>query len=154
MNKVSLYKILLMKIAIGNDHAGTEYKFAIVKHLQSLGYEVLNFGTDNNDSVDYPDFVHPVAEAVSNGNATYGVLICGSGNGVSMTANKHQKVRAALCWIKEIAQLAREHNDANIISIPARYTSEPQAVAMVDTFLKTDFEGGRHQNRVDKIACM
>jgi ribose 5-phosphate isomerase B len=142
-----------MKIAIGNDHAGTDYKKAIVRHLQILGHEVLNFGTDSLDSVDYPDFVHPVAEAVAKGAVNFGILICGSGNGVSMTANKHQKVRAALCWTKEITQLAREHNDANILSIPARYTSEAQAVAMVDTFLNTSFEGGRHQNRVDKIAC-
>ncbi|MAO08884.1 MAG: ribose 5-phosphate isomerase B [Alteromonas sp.] len=142
-----------MKIAIGNDHAGTDYKNTIVKHLEDAGHEVTNFGTNTNDSVDYPDFVHPVAEAVSKGEVTFGILICGSGNGVSMTANKHQKVRAALCWTKEITQLAREHNDANILSIPARFTSEPQAVAMVDVFLSTAFEGGRHQNRVDKIAC-
>lgn len=142
-----------MKIAIGNDHAGTEYKNTIVKYLESQGHSVTNFGTDSNDSVDYPDFVHPVAEAVSYNKADFGILICGSGNGVSMTANKHQKVRAALCWTKEIAELARQHNDANILSIPARFTSEPQAVAMVDTFLNTSFEGGRHQNRVNKIAC-
>lgn len=142
-----------MKIAIGNDHAGTEYKNTIVKHLETLGHEISNFGTNTNDSVDYPDFVHPVAEAVEKGEADAGILICGSGNGVSMTANKHQQVRAALCWTKEIAALAREHNDANIISIPARFTSEPQAVAMIDTFLETPFEGGRHQRRVDKIAC-
>ena len=131
-----------MKIAIGNDHAGTDYKNTIVKHLEDAGHEVTNFGTNTNDSVDYPDFVHPVAEAVSKGEVTFGILICGSGNGVSMTANKHQKVRAALCWTKEITQLAREHNDANILSIPARFTSEPQAVAMVDVFLSTAFEGG------------
>lgn len=142
-----------MKIAIGNDHAGTQYKTTIVKHLETLGHEIANFGTNTNDSVDYPDFVHPVAAAVEKGEADAGILICGSGNGVSMTANKHQQVRAALCWTKEIAALAREHNDANIISIPARFTSEPQAVAMVDTFLETPFEGGRHQRRVDKIAC-
>ncbi len=142
-----------MKIAIGNDHAGTDYKKAIVSHLQRLGHDVINFGTDTLDSVDYPDFVHPVAEAVADGGVDFGILICGSGNGVSMTANKHQKVRAALCWTKEITELARQHNDANILSIPARYTSEPQAVAMVDTFLTTSFEGGRHQNRVNKIAC-
>lgn len=142
-----------MKIAIGNDHAGTEYKQAIVAYLKDNGHEVTNFGTDTTDSVDYPDFVHPVAEAVSNGDATFGILICGSGNGVSMTANKHQKVRAALCWTKEIATLAREHNDANILSIPARYTSKQQAIGMVETFLATAFEGGRHQNRVNKIAC-
>ena len=142
-----------MKIAIGNDHAGTDYKNTIVKHLEEQGYEITNFGTNTNDSVDYPDFVHPVAEAVSNNKVDYGILICGSGNGVSMTANKHQKVRAALCWTKEITELARQHNDANILSIPARFTSEPQAVAMVTTFLNTAFEGGRHQNRVNKIAC-
>ncbi|MBW2937280.1 ribose 5-phosphate isomerase B [Aureisphaera sp. CAU 1614] len=142
-----------MKIAIGNDHAGTEYKQAIVKHLEAQGYAVINFGTNTNDSVDYPDFVHPVAKVVSNNEVDFGILICGSGNGVSMTANKHQKVRAALCWTKEITELARQHNNANILSIPARFTSEPQAVAMVETFLNTPFEGGRHQNRVNKIAC-
>lgn len=141
-----------MKIAIGNDHAGTDYKNAIVTHLESRGYEVTNYGTNTNDSVDYPDFVHPVATAVSSNNVEFGILVCGSGNGVSMTANKHQKVRSALCWTKEIASLAREHNNANILSIPSRFTSEPQAIAMVDTFLNTDFEGGRHQKRVDKIA--
>ena len=142
-----------MTIAIGNDHAGTQYKKTIQRRLEELGHKVINHGTDSSDSVDYPDFVHPVADMVDKGEAELGVLICGSGNGVSMTANKHQKVRAALCWTKEIAQLAREHNDANIISIPARFTSEPQAVAMVETFLNTPFEGGRHQRRVDKIAC-
>jgi len=142
-----------MKIAIGNDHAGTDYKNTVVKYLESKGHEVTNFGTNVNDSVDYPDFVHPVAEAVSNASVDLGILICGSGNGVSMTANKHQKVRAALCWTKEITVLARQHNDANVLSIPARFTSEPQAVAMVETFLNTAFEGGRHQGRVDKIAC-
>ena len=142
-----------MKIAIGNDHAGTDYKNTIVAYLESEGYQVTNFGTNTNDSVDYPDFVHPVASAVSNQDVDFGILICGSGNGVSMTANKHQKVRAALCWTKEIAALARQHNDANIISIPARFTSEPQAVAMIETFLQTPFEGGRHLGRVDKIPC-
>ena len=142
-----------MKIAIGNDHAGTGYKKAIVSYLESQGHQVMNFGTDSFDSVDYPDFVHPVAEAVSTNEADFGILICGSGNGVSMTANKHQKVRAALCWTKEIAELARQHNNANILSIPARFTSELQALGMVETFLQTPFEGGRHQNRVEKIAC-
>lgn len=142
-----------MKIAIGNDHAGTSYKQAIVQHLQANGHQVFNHGTDTNDSVDYPDFVHPVASAVDTAQVDMGILICGSGNGVSMTANKYSNVRAGLCWIKEIAVLAREHNDANIISIPARYTSVQQAIAMVDAFLATDFEGGRHQRRVDKIAC-
>lgn len=142
-----------MKIAIGNDHAGTEYKNAIVSYLNSEGHSVDNYGTDTNDSVDYPDFIHPVAQAVSDGKVDFGIIICGSGNGASMTANKHQKVRSALCWTKEITALAREHNDANILSIPARFTSQPQAVEMVRTFLETPFEGGRHQRRVDKIAC-
>ena len=142
-----------MKIAIGNDHAGTGYKKTIVDHLEKEGHTVTNYGTNTNDSVDYPDYVHPVATAVGEGEADYGIIICGSGNGANMTANKHQKVRAALCWTKEITELARQHNNANILSIPARFTSEPQAVAMVETFLNTPFEGGRHQNRVNKIAC-
>jgi len=140
-----------MRIAIGNDHAGTEYKFAIVKHLESKGITVKNYGTNSKDSVDYPDFVHPVADDVENNKVDYGILICGSGNGVSMTANKHQGVRAALCWNKEITALARQHNNANILSIPARYTAMQQVLEMVDTFLQTPFEGGRHQTRVDKI---
>ena len=140
-----------MKISIGNDHAGTEYKNAIIKHLESKAITVINHGTNTNDSVDYPDFVHPVANDVENHKVDFGILICGSGNGVSMTANKHQGIRAALCWNKEITALARQHNNANILSIPARYTSIQQVIAMVDTFLETPFEGGRHQNRVDKI---
>ena len=142
-----------MKISIGNDHAGPDYKKAIVEMLIAKGYEVTNYGTDSTASVDYPDFAHPVATDVSEGKADFGIVICGSGNGIAMTVNKHSKVRAALCWIKEIAALARQHNDANVISIPARYTSIPQAVEMVETFLTTDFEGGRHQDRVNKIAC-
>jgi ribose 5-phosphate isomerase B len=142
-----------MKISIGNDHAGPEYKKAIVAMLKAKGHDVTNYGTDSENSVDYPDFGHPVATDVSQGSADFGIVICGSGNGIAMTVNKHQKVRAALCWNKEIATLARQHNDANIICIPARFTSIPQAVEMVDTFLSTDFEGGRHQNRVDKISC-
>jgi ribose 5-phosphate isomerase B len=142
-----------MKISIGNDHAGPEYKKAIVEMLKANGYEVTNYGTDSADSVDYPDFGHPVALDVASKKADFGIIICGSGNGIAMSANKHQGIRAALCWMKEIAVLARQHNDANIISIPARYTSIPQAIEMVQTFLKTDFEGGRHQNRVDKISC-
>lgn len=142
-----------MKISIGNDHAGPEYKKAIVEMLKAKGHEVTNYGTDSADSVDYPDFGHPVAIDVETGKAQFGIVICGSGNGINMTVNKHQGIRAALCWTKEIAALARLHNDANIISIPARYTSINQAVEMVETFLNTDFEGGRHQNRVDKIAC-
>ena len=142
-----------MKIAIGNDHAVTDYKNSISNYLQSEGYEVINYGTDSEESVDYPDIVHPVADDVENAKVDFGIIICGSGNGANMTANKHQGVRAALCWTKELAQLAREHNDANILSIPARFTSLPQAVEMVKTFLDTPFEGGRHQRRVDKIAC-
>ncbi len=142
-----------MKISIGNDHAGPDYKKAIVTFLEQKGYEVLNHGTDTFDSVDYPDFGHPVALDVESGKAHFGVVICGSGNGINMTVNKHQGIRSALCWTKEIATLARQHNDANIISIPARFTSIQQAVEMVDTFLNTSFEGGRHANRVNKIAC-
>jgi len=149
-----LDKSLEMKIAIGNDHAGTEYKNTIVTQLRSEGHQVTNFGTDTNESVDYPDFIHPVAKAVSNKEADFGVIICGSGNGASMTANKYQNVRSALCWTNEITVLARQHNNANIISIPARFTSEHQAVAMVNSFLNTDFEGGRHQLRVKKIPCV
>jgi ribose 5-phosphate isomerase B len=142
-----------MKIAIGNDHAGPDYKFAIVDFLKELGHEVINHGTDTLDSVDYPDFANPVSKAVNDGEVPLGILICGSANGVAMTANKYPNVRAGLCWTKEIVSLIRQHNDANILCIPARFTSIPQAVAMVDTFLNTDFEGGRHQNRVDKIGC-
>ena len=142
-----------MKISIGNDHAGPEYKKAIVKMLEAKGYKVTNYGTDTFDSVDYPDFAHPVATDVETGKADFGIVICGSGNGIAMTVNKHAGVRAGLCWTKEIAYLTRLHNDANVVSIPARFTSIEQAVEIVDTFLNTAFEGGRHQNRVDKIAC-
>ncbi|WP_121376255.1 ribose 5-phosphate isomerase B [Flavobacterium endophyticum] len=142
-----------MKISIGNDHAGPEYKKAIVEMLKAKGHEVTNYGTDSSDSVDYPDFGHPVALDVENGKADFGIVICGSGNGINMTVNKHQGIRSALCWTKEIATLARQHNNANIISIPARFTAIHQVVEMVEAFLSTDFEGGRHQNRVDKIAC-
>ena len=140
-----------MNISIGNDHAGTDYKFEIIKHLESKGITVKNYGTNTNDSVDYPDFIHPVAEDVENNKADFGIIICGSGNGANMTANKHQSVRSALCWTKEITALARQHNNANILSIPARFTALPQAIEIVDTFLNTVFEGGRHENRVNKI---
>jgi ribose 5-phosphate isomerase B len=140
-----------MNISIGNDHAGTDYKFAIVKHLKTKGITVKNYGTDTNDSVDYPDFTHPVAKDVVHKKSNFGIIICGSGNGANMTANKHQGVRSALCWTREISFLARQHNDANILSIPARFISIQKAIEIVDTFLNTDFEGGRHQNRVDKI---
>jgi ribose 5-phosphate isomerase B len=142
-----------MTIAIGNDHAGTLYKLEIVKKLKEKGYSVLNFGTNSEDSVDYPDFIHPVANAVSNKEADFGITICGSGNGAQMTANKHQKIRAALCWNNELVALARQHNNANILSIPARFVSLYQALSFVDIFINTKFEGGRHQNRVSKISC-
>ncbi|MFG6685308.1 RpiB/LacA/LacB family sugar-phosphate isomerase [Mariniflexile sp. HNIBRBA6329] len=140
-----------MKISIGNDHAGTDYKFAILKYLESKGYTVNNYGTDSMDSVDYADFVHPVAEEVANKKVDFGILICGSANGVAMTANKHQKIRAGLAWNKEIVNLIRSHNNANILCIPARFTAVQQAIEMVEVFLSTDFEGGRHQTRIDKI---
>lgn len=142
-----------MIIAIGNDHAGPDYKKALIEFLESKGHQLINHGTDTTDSVDYPDFGHAVANDVAQGKADFGIVICGSGNGIAMTVNKHQEIRAALCWNKEIAALARQHNDANIISIPARFTAIAQVIEMVDTFLNTSFEGGRHQNRVNKIAC-
>ncbi len=141
-----------MKIAIGNDHAGTEYKFAIIELLKSKGIKVVNHGTDATTSVDYPDFIHPVAKAIEDGDFDFGIIICGSGNGAAITANKHSKVRAALCWNKELTELARQHNNANVLSIPARFVSKHQALDMVTTFLNTDFEGGRHKNRVEKIS--
>ena len=140
-----------MTISIGNDHAGPEYKSAIIEHLKTKGYTIKNYGTDTNDSADYPDFVHPVASDVNNGKVDLGILICGTANGVGMTANKYQSVRAGVCWNSEISELARQHNNANIICIPARFTSIPQAIKMVDVFLETEFEGGRHKRRIDKI---
>ena len=143
-----------MTISIGNDHAGPDYKFAIVEYLKSAGIEVLNHGTDSLDSVDYPDFVHPVAKDVIEKKANFGILICGSANGVAMTANKYQEIRAGICWTQEIVELIRQHNNANILCIPARFTAVPQAIKMVKVFLSTEFEGGRHERRVDKIpAC-
>jgi ribose 5-phosphate isomerase B len=142
-----------MKISIGNDHAGPAYKNEIIKYLESLGHQVSNKGTDTTESVDYPDFIHPVAEDVATEQVDLGIIICGSGNGAAMTANKHQKIRAALCWNKETATLARLHNNANIISLPARFISLDEALEMVGLFVSTDFEGGRHQTRVEKIPC-
>lgn len=142
-----------MKIAIGCDHAGFSYKDVIIKALKKEGHEVIDRGTYSPDSVDYPDFVHPVATMIDAGEVDRGVLICGSGNGVCMTANKHDGVRAALCWKREIAKLARQHNDANSICIPARFVSKKLAVDMVKIFVSTAFEGGRHQRRVNKISC-
>ncbi len=141
-----------MRIAIGSDHAGFEYKEKILAHLQANGHKVIDHGCYSEKSVDYPDFIHPVGNDLDQGAADYGVVLCGSGNGAAMTANKHPKVRCALCWNAELASLARKHNDANVLSIPARFVSLVQAIQMVDVFLHTDFEGGRHQNRVSKIT--
>ena len=140
-------------IAIGADHAGYEFKTVIADLLRNKGYEVKDFGTYSKDSVDYPDFAHPVASAVEDGISECGVLICGSANGVAITANKHHGIRAAICWQTEIAKLAREHNNANIICIPARFVSTPEAEEMVNIFMNTAFEGGRHERRVEKISC-
>jgi ribose 5-phosphate isomerase B len=142
-----------MIIAIGNDHAGTTYKLSLVNMLTKAGHTVLNQGTDGQESVDYPDFAHQVATLVTEGKAELGIVICGSGNGVAMAANKHPGVRAALAWTEEIATLAREHNNANVLAIPARYVSLRKARAMVRGFISTPFAGGRHGRRVDKIPC-
>ena len=139
-------------IPIGADHAGFELKNVLIELLTDQGYDMEDFGCYSEESIDYPDFGHPVADKVESNDDVLGILICGSGNGINMTANKHQGVRSALCWNKEIAQLAREHNDANILALPARYLSLDEAKEIVMTFLSTDFEGGRHQRRVDKIA--
>lgn len=140
-----------MKIAIGADHAGFEYKELLKSFLSD--YEVKDFGTHSTQSVDYPDFAHPVALAVESQEYTFGILVCGSANGVAITANKHQHIRAAICWLNEIASLARVHNNANVLCIPARFVSEELAKEMTTTFLNTEFEGGRHENRVNKISC-
>lgn len=142
-----------MNIALGSDHAGFDLKQAILRHLQDAGHEVRDFGTYSADSVDYPDFAHPVAAAVASGELLRGLLVCGSANGVCITANKHAGVRAAIAWLPELAELARQHNDANILCLPARYLTEAQGLEIVDAFLSTSFEGGRHQNRVSKIDC-
>lgn len=140
-------------IPIGADHAGFQLKDRIKAHLEAIGYEVKDFGCYSEESIDYPDYAHPVASMVEENENMLGIVICGSGNGINMTANKHQGVRSALCWKKEIAELARQHNNANIIALPARFISEEEGIQMVDVFLKTAFEGGRHQNRINKIAC-
>ena len=140
-----------MNISIGNDHAGTDYKFKIVEFLKSKNIKVVNYGTDSDSSVDYPDFVHPVAQDVESKKATFGILICGSANGVAMTANKYSSIRAGICWNNEIVSLIRLHNNANILCIPARFTEIDAVLEMVETFLNTEFEGGRHQNRINKI---
>ena len=142
-----------IKISIGNDHAGLMLKRAIKNHLEMKGHIIRNYGSDIKASVDYADFVHPVAKDIEKGKANIGIVICGSGNGAAMTANTQQKVRAALCWTSEIAKLSREHNDANILSIPARFVTETLALEMVDIFIFTEFEGGRHEKRIGKIPC-
>ncbi|TKC13128.1 ribose 5-phosphate isomerase B [Pedobacter polaris] len=140
-----------LKIAIGADHAGFEYKEILKDYLSN--YEVKDFGTHSADSVDYPDFAHPVAEAVETAAFDFGILVCGSANGVAITANKHQDIRAAICWENELASLARQHNNANVLCIPARFVTTSLAKEMATTFITTDFEGGRHANRVNKISC-
>ena len=140
-------------IPIGADHAGFNLKGKIIEFLESKGYQVEDFGCFSEESIDYPDFAHPVAEMVEENTDMLGILICGSGNGINMTANKHKGIRSALCWNAEIAALARQHNDANIVALPARFISEQEALEIVETFLGTTFEGGRHQRRIDKISC-
>ncbi len=142
-----------LPIAIGADHAGFEYKQQIIDWLQHSSLLVKDFGTNSLSSVDYPDFAHPVASIVEQQEAAFGILLCGSANGVAITANKHQKVRAGLCWNIEVAKLVRQHNDANIICIPARFVTLELAIDMINIFMQTNFEGGRHQNRIDKINC-
>jgi ribose 5-phosphate isomerase B len=139
-----------MNISIGNDHAGVDYKNYIIKNLEEK-YNIVNHGTDDTNSVDYPDFAHPVSLDIDNRKSDFGVLICGSGNGVAMTANKYKKVRAALCWSEEIAKLAKQHNNANVVCIPARFISKEDALQIVRSFIDTKFEGGRHERRVNKI---
>jgi len=141
-----------MKVSIGNDHAGYEVKLYVVSWLKNKSIEVVDHGSHSADSVDYPDFIHPVAYDVDEGRADLGIVICGSGNGAAITANKHPFVRCALCWTVELAMLARKHNNANVLSIPSRFVSIDEAIHMVETFLNTNFEGGRHQKRIDKIT--
>ncbi|PHR49885.1 MAG: ribose 5-phosphate isomerase B [Fluviicola sp.] len=140
-------------IPIGGDHAGYELKQEIIAHFSKLGYSFKDYGCHSTESIDYPDFGHPVADHVQKNNETLGVVICGSGNGINMTVNKHQGIRSALCWNKELAELARQHNNANIIALPARFVDKINALQMVEAFLTTAFEGGRHERRVNKIAC-
>lgn len=144
---------LQLPVAIGSDHAGFDCKEDLISYLEAKNIVYKDFGTHSKDSVDYPDFAHPVALAVENGEAAFGILLCGSANGVAITANKHHGIRAAICWGEELAELARKHNDANIICIPARFVRDGDAEKMVDIFMNTEFEGGRHLNRVKKIDC-
>ncbi|AFL83829.1 ribose 5-phosphate isomerase B [Belliella baltica DSM 15883] len=141
------------KIAIGGDHAGFAYKKEMIVKLEAAGYEIKDFGPYSDASADYPDFVHPLADAIEKGEFEQGILICGSGNGVAITANKHQGIRAALCWNQDLAALSRQHNDANVLALPARFISFDLALELAEVFLSTEFEGGRHATRVNKIAC-
>ena len=141
----------MQKVALASDHAGYGLKKFLKPILIEKGYEVIDFGTDSDASCDYPDYAHPAAEAVETGKCDFGVAMCGSGNGIQMTLNKHQGIRAALCWMPEIAKLARMHNDANILVLPARFITEEEGLKILDTYLTTDFEGGRHEKRVNKI---
>ena len=141
------------RIGIACDHAGFEYKEKLVKLLESKGYSVTDYGCYNEESVDYPDYAHSLAKSLENNENSTGIQFCGSGNGINMSANKHQAIRSALCWETEIAELARLHNDANVCTMPARFISYEKAVEIVEVFLSTEFEGGRHQRRVDKISC-
>jgi ribose 5-phosphate isomerase B len=142
-----------ISFAVGGDHAGFDYKADLIQHLASKNIQSKDFGTFSADSVDYPDFAHPVAEAVEKGDFTFGLLLCGSANGVAITANKHQEIRAGLAWNIEVAKLVRQHNDANVLCLPVRFISLEEAKACLDAFIDTPFEGGRHQNRVNKISC-
>jgi ribose 5-phosphate isomerase B len=142
-----------LKIAVACDHAGFERKQTVLKYLHEQGIELKDFGAFSDESSDYPDYAHPLAEAVSKGEFKYGITLCGSGNGINMTANKHQGIRSAICWLPEIAALARQHNDANICALPARYITDEEAIEIVRIFLTTDFEGGRHLQRINKIPC-
>ena len=143
----------MAKVGMACDHAGYELKEYLKKVLAKLGYQVIDFGTNSPESMDYPDTAHPLAEALEAGKVDFGVSMCGSGNGITMTLNKHQKVRAALCWKPEIAALAKQHNNANILSMPARFISRRMAVRILDAYLSAKFEGGRHQRRIEKIPC-
>jgi ribose 5-phosphate isomerase B len=145
---------LALPVAIGSDHAGFEYKEEIISYLESKGLKVTDVGAHSTASADYPDFAHPVATLVEREQAAFGILVCGSGNGVAITANKHQGIRAAICWGEELARLARSHNNANVLCVPARFVDDNVTRQMVDVFINTPFEGGRHENRVMKIACL
>lgn len=140
-----------LKIAIASDHAGYERKLEVIKHLEELGAEVKDFGAYSSESSDYADWAHPMAYAVENGEFPIGISLCGSGNGINMTVNKHQGIRSALCWTAEIAALAKQHNNANVLAIPARFVTKAEAIEIVDAYLNAEFEGGRHQKRIDKI---